>query len=193
MEITDIKNRSVATKGIVMANYSVTSSVFLRDFYSKNRQFASKTNREEATEKQLSTADSLALKKAIRALEDYDYGDGSTDDTDAANIKFYKTLKAFADTYNYSLDSSTSSSSKDIKKLGKKMQEFASKYEDELGDLGITFSSKGYMEVSASAVDNISKYNYGKTFSSTSSTKSNFLSELNTLTQKVYRRIDTYL
>ncbi len=176
-----------------MANYSVTSSVFLRDFYSKNRQFASKTNREEATEKQLSTADSLALKKAIRALEDYDYGDGSTDDTDAANIKFYKTLKAFADTYNYSLDSSTSSSSKDIKKLGKKMQEFASKYEDELGDLGITFSSKGYMEVSASAVDNISKYNYGKTFSSTSSTKSNFLSELNTLTQKVYRRIDTYL
>ena len=193
MEITDIKYRSVATKGIVMANYSVTSSVFLRDFYSKNRQFASKTNREEATEKQLSTADSLALKKAIRALEDYDYGDGSTDDTDAENIKFYKTLKAFADTYNYSLDSSTSSSSKDIKKLGKKMQEFASKYEDELGDLGITFSSKGYMEVSASAVDNISKYNYGKTFSSTSSTKSDFLSELNTLTQKVYRRIDTYL
>lgn len=193
MEITDIKDRSVATKGIVMANYSVTSSVFLRDFYSKNRQFASKANREEATEKQLSTADSLALKKAIRALEDYDYGDGSTDDTDAENIKFYKTLKAFADTYNYSLDSSTSSSSKDIKKLGKKMQEFASKYEDELEDLGITFSSKGYMEVSASAVDNISKYNYGKTFSSTSSTKSNFLSELNTLTQKVYRRIDTYL
>ncbi|MCR4673707.1 MAG: hypothetical protein K5675_01755 [Lachnospiraceae bacterium] len=176
-----------------MASYSITSSVFLRDFYSKNRQLAVKANRENATEKELSTADSLAMKKAIRALEDFDYGDGSDDDTDAENIKFYKTLKAFADTYNYTLDSSSSSSSSSIKSLSKKMKNFAEKYEEELGELGITFSEKGYMSVSASAIDNISEYTYGQRFSSTSTSKSDFLSDLSDVTKKIYRRIDTYL
>lgn len=176
-----------------MANYNVTSSAYLRNNYSAYRQLSIKANREEATQRQLSTADSLALKKAVRSLSDYNYNDGEDDDTDEENIKFYKTLKAFADTYNYTYDSSSSSSSDSIKSLSKKMKSFASKYEDELKDLGVTFNSKGYMEVSASAIDNIKESTYGEYFSKKSAYKSSFLDDLKDVSQKIYRRVDTYL
>ncbi len=176
-----------------MANYTVTSSAYLRNNYSAYRQLSIKASREEASQKELSTADSLALKKAIRSLSDYNYSDSEDDDTDAENIKFYKTLKAFADTYNYTYDSSSSSSSGSIKSLSKKMKNFAEKYEDELKELGITFNSKGYMEVSASAIDNIKESTYGEYFSKNSGYKSAFLDDLKDVTQKIYRRVDTYL
>ena len=176
-----------------MANYTVTSSAFLRNNYSAYRQMSIKASREEATQKQLSTADSLALKKAIRSLSDYEYNDEDTEDSDAENVKFYKTLKAFADTYNYTLDSSTSSSSDSIKSLGKKMKSFASQYEYELKELGIKFNSKGYMEISASAIDNIKQSTYGEAFSTSSAYKTKFLDDLKDVSQKIYRRIDTYL
>ena len=176
-----------------MANYNITASAFLRNNYSAYRQMSIKANRDEASPKELSTADSLALKKAIRSLSDYEYNDEDTEDSDAENVKFYKTIKAFADTYNYTLDSSTSSSSESIKALGKKMKNFSSKYEDELKELGIKFNSKGYMEISASAIDNIKQSTYGEAFSTGSAYKTKFLDELKDVTQKIYRRIDTYL
>lgn len=176
-----------------MADYTITSSAYLRNNYSAYRQMSIKASRDEATQKELSTADSLALKKAIRSLSDYKYNDEDAEDSDEENIKFYKTLKAFADTYNYTLDSSSSSASKSIKDLGKKMKSFASKYGDELSELGVKFNSKGYMEVSASAVDNIKQSTFGETFSSSSAYKTNFLNELNDVAKNVYRRIDTYL
>ena len=51
-----------------MANYNITASAFLRNNYSAYRQMSIKANRDEASQKELSTADSLALKKAIRSL-----------------------------------------------------------------------------------------------------------------------------
>ena len=176
-----------------MSSFSVTNSWYLRNNYKSDQALSKLANRSEVSESKLSAADSSALKRGIRALRDYKYEDAkkvSSKDTDTVlgKGKFYSTLKAFADTYNYTLDSSKKSSNQDIKKLSKSMQNIAKKYSSELDELGVTFDNKGYMSISASAVDNIKLSTYGEKFSD-----SDFLSDLEKNTQKIYRRIDTYL
>ncbi len=174
-----------------MSGYSITSSKYLRDFYLSDRELTKKASREKASERTVSLADSKALRRALRDLENYDYGDGSKDDTDNEKSTLYKHLKAFADTYNYTMDSSSSSSSSGIKAMSKKMKQFSEKYADELEDLGITFDQKGYMSIKPSAVDNLKRSTYGKAFSATSDSKSDFLKDLEGVASKIYRRIDT--
>ena len=174
-------------------SFSVTNSWYLRDNYKKNKELSRFANRDSASESTLSAADSAALKRGIKALKDYKYEDASkvsSKDTDTVlgKGKFFSTLKAFADTYNYTLDSGKNSSNPDIKKLSKNMKNIAQKYSEELDELGVTFDKKGYMSVSASAGDNIKLSTYGEKLGN-----SEFLSDLEKNTQKIYRRIDTYL
>ena len=176
-----------------MSNFSVTNNWYLRNNYKSDQTLSKLANRSEVSDSKLSAADSAALKRGIRALRDYKYEDShkvSSKDTDSVfgKSKFYSTLKAFADTYNYTLDSSKASSNDDIKKLSKSMKKIASKYSDELDQLGVSFDSKGYMSVSASAVDNINLSTYGDKLAD-----SDFLKDLEKNTQKIYRRIDTAL
>ena len=176
-----------------MSNFSVTNNWYLRDNYKANKELSKMANRSDVSGGKLSGADTSALKRGIRALRNYKYEDAkkvSSKDTDSVfgKSKFYNTLKAFADTYNYSLDSGRSSSNNDIKKLSKNMKSIASKYSDELDQLGVTFDSKGYMKISASAVDNIKLSTYGDKLAN-----SDFLKDLEKNTQKIYRRIDTSL
>ena len=176
-----------------MSNFTVTNNWYLRDNYKNNKDLSMMANRDGVSDTKLSGADSAALKRSIRALRDYKYEDAkkvSSKDTDSVlgKGKFYNSLKAFADTYNYTLDSGKNSSNNDIKKLSKNMKSIASKYSDELDQLGVTFDSKGYMKISASAVDNIKLSTYGERLG-----ESDFLKDLEKNTQKIYRRIDTYM
>ena len=181
------------TKGSVMSNFSVTNNWYLRNNYKTTKELSKLSNRSDVSEGKLAGADSLALKRGIRSLRDYKYEDAkkvSSKDTDTVlgKGKFYKTLKAFADTYNYSLDSGKNSSNADIKKLSKNMKKIAEKYSDELDELGVTFDSKGYMSISPSAVDHIKLSTYGEKLAD-----SDFLTDLENNTKKIYRRVDTYL
>ena len=176
-----------------MSNFSVTNNWYLRNNYKTDQALSKLANRSEVSESKLSAADSSALKRGIRALRDYKYEDAkkvSSKDTDSVlgKSKFYSTLKAFADTYNYTLDSGKNSSSSDIKKLSKNMKKIAEKYSSDLDELGVTFDNKGYMSISASAVDNIKLSTYGEKLAD-----SDFLKDLEKNTTKIYRRIDTYL
>ena len=174
-----------------MSSYTITSSKYLRDFYATDRTIAKKSARDEASKKDVISADAKALRRALRDLGDYDYGDEDTEDTDNEKNLFYKHLKAFADTYNYTLDSTSDASSSGIKSMSKKMKQFAEKYADELGDLGVTFDKKGYMSITPSAIDNIERSTYGKTFSASSDTQSDFFKDLESVASRIYRRIDT--
>ena len=175
------------------SSFSVTNSWYLRNNYKSDQALSKQSNRSDVSGSRLSAADSAALKRGIRGLRDYKYEDAkkvSSKDTDSVlgKSKFYSTLKAFADTYNYTLDSSKNSSNADVKKLSKSMKNIAKKYSDELDELGVSFDSKGYMSISASAVDNINLSTYGEKLAD-----SDFLRDLEKNTQKIYRRIDTYL
>ncbi len=151
------------------------------------------SNRDDVSNAKLSGADSAALKRSIRALKNYKYEDAkkvSAKDTNSVlgKSQYYNTLKAFADTYNYSLESGKESANSEIKKLSGNMKKIAKKYASELEELGVTFDKKGYMSVSASAVDNIRLSTYGEKLG-----ESDFLEDLEKNTQKIYRRIDARL
>ena len=103
-----------------MSNFSVNATYYLRNAYApNNRTLITEASRKKETNAKLSQADSNALKKAIRALEDYDYKKDESEVSSAEKTRFDKELRAFIDTYNYSMESSSKSSNRDIKKAGK--------------------------------------------------------------------------
>lgn len=173
-----------------MSNFSVNATYYLRNAYApNNRTLITETARKKETNSKLSQADSNALKKAIRALQDYDYTKDESDVTSAEKTRFDKELRAFIDTYNYSIESSSSSNSRDIKSAGKKLKELAKKYEDELSDVGITIKNNGYLNLSSSATSNLKLSAFGDMFSSSSG----FLKEARKYAGNIARHVDTYI
>lgn len=166
-----------------MASYNITSNVYLRELYSQNRSLATSTERAKVTITNRGAADAKALKKGISSLSSYDY-DAEIDD----ETKFYKTLKAFADTYNNTIESGTDLSNMDsrTKSIVKDIKKLQEKYEDELENYGLTFDKKGYMSINSLAMDNISPKNYKNVLGE----DSEFLSDLGKLQKKLSRRIN---
>ena len=150
------------------STYSVTANHWLRNLYTADRTLAVKSNRQTASVSALTAADQQALRNGIRALASYSYDNGSKDDTSSRKTDFYRNLKAFADAYNYTIDSGTSSGDSTLEKITKKIKTLSKKYSDQLGDYGVSFNSAGYMSVKSSAVNNIKVSNFEDTFGSDS-------------------------
>lgn len=173
-----------------MSNFSVNATYYLRNAYApNNRTLITETNRKKETTSKLSQADSNALKKAIRALQDYDYSKSESEVSSAEKTRFDKELRAFIDTYNYAMESSSKSTNRDIKNAGKSLKELAKKYEDELKDIGITKKTNGYLNLSSSATSNLKLSAFGDMFGSSS----NFLKEVRNYAGKIARHVDTYI
>lgn len=171
-----------------MSNYTVTNNLYLRNLYkSVDSSLAGKTARAEASKPKLIYADSSALQKGISSLADEDYGDPDEEDSKITKAEFYKKMKAFADSYNYTSDSSSSySTNRYAKNASKQMKALVKKYSDELEDLGVSFNDKGYMELSESAFDNIDEADFENTFGK----DSDFMKSLNSIAKKLNRHID---
>ena len=171
-----------------MSNFSVNTTSYLRNFYSPYRALITESAREQVSSSKLSEADSNALKQAIRALEDYNYMKDEDDVTTAEKTRFDRELRAFIDTYNYSIESSSNSSNRSIKKAGEGLKKLAEEYADELKDVGITVKKTGYLNLSSSATTNLRLSTFGDMFSSSSK----FLKKANEYAGKIYRHIDAY-
>lgn len=160
---------------------SVKNTLSLRNFYSSNRELVAKAKREEATKGGLSFADATALRKAVRALGDYDY---KNDDKDS----FHEKLKAFLDTYNYTLDSAADSNDQDAFNTGRKMKNLSRQYQSELSKLGISIDKDGYLSISESAKDNIGPSNYENLFGKSSG----YMSALSSYAKRIANHVNVY-
>ncbi|MGN0240982.1 MAG: hypothetical protein ACI4CS_04770 [Candidatus Weimeria sp.] len=171
-----------------MSNYTVTNNLYLRNLYkSVDSSLAGKTARADASKAKLVYADTTALQKGISVLADEDYGDPDEDDNAITKANFYKKMKAFADSYNYTLDSSSSyKTNSDAKKAAKQMKELVKEYGDDLDNLGISFDDKGYIKLSDSSFDNIDEAEFEDTFGK----DSDFMKSLNSIAKKLNRHID---
>lgn len=169
-----------------MSSYTVTNNVNLRDLYKgTDSSYSKMSTRRETAAGKLVFADTKALQKSISTLAAEDYGD-EEEDTTISKAAFYKKMKAFADTYNYTLDSSGSYRSSDSKSALRKMKSLQKQYSDEFEDLGITFTDDGYMQMSESAFDNIDESEFADMFGS----GSDFMSQLDSIARKLNRHID---
>ena len=120
---------------------NLTSNFFMKNFYRYNRNAIKVSGREEYNSTELSYEDSRALKRAVAKLASYDY----TEEENGDNI--VSTIEAFAETYNYALDSSSSEDS-DTYRQHKQLKALTEKYGDDLEDIGITIQKDGKLTIS---------------------------------------------
>ncbi|MBQ1604851.1 MAG: hypothetical protein II091_03885, partial [Lachnospiraceae bacterium] len=76
--------------------------------------------------------DSIALRRAVKRLADFDFEEEETSDIESR-------VRAFVDTYNYTTESMGKSDDKNIYKIGKEMKKLAEEYSSDLENVGITF------------------------------------------------------
>lgn len=173
-----------------MSNFSVNSNHYLRNMYvNTDRALASSSGRAEASTSKLNYADSLALKKAINALGDFDYEMDESDVTESYKTKFSKELRAFVDSYNYTVESGKASSNEDINRQARKMQKFSEKHKDTLESLGVTVKNNGYLSYDNTKASSLYLKSFGKAFSS----DSEYMQGISKYASSINNHVDAYV
>lgn len=164
-----------------MSGFSVANNITLRSYYATYRAFTTKSTRSSATTNQLNYADAQALRRAVQKLDDFDFETADKDDISSH-------VRAFIDTYNYTMDSAKSSTNSYATSTYKNLKNLASKYSKDLENIGIKENSSGYLTLSSSAVENIS----GSRFKSLLNKDSIFMKQLTTYAKRMANNIDYY-
>jgi hypothetical protein len=164
---------TIATTGVTLS-----SDFYLSNFYKDNRSARKSSGRSELTSTELSYEDARALRRAVKQLSSFSYSDEENKENIANSIS------AFASAYNNALSSSGSDSSSDVSRYAKQLKKLASKYSDELSDIGITIEKNGSMTVSTNLLSSASVDSLKKVFS-----KDN--TDLLKTTQQIARRLSS--
>lgn len=130
----------MSSKTTESTGISLSSTYYLRNFYSNNRSAFKASTRSDTPAKELSHEDSLALHRAAKALGSFHYSSSEN----KKNIT--STITAFLDTYNNTLDSASNSGSRTLQRYSKQLKKLTSKYADQLSDIGITVKSDGTLK-----------------------------------------------
>lgn len=138
MATTSSSSRTYNTES---SGVSLNSTFYLQNFYKTNRNLSKVSMRPDYNQTELSYEDSRALKRAATSLASFDY----SEDENGDNI--VSTIQAFAETYNNTLESSSSSDS-DTYRHNRQLKALTNKYGEELEDLGITIEEDGKLTIS---------------------------------------------
>lgn len=142
----------------VSSGTSLSSTYYLRNFYDNNTSAMKASSRSSFTKTELAYDDSLALHRAARKLKNYKYSDEENSDNIAG------TVMAFVSTYNNSIDSANDTSSSSMKRYSKLLKKLASKYSDELEDIGITIDKDGSLNANETLVKKADMDTFKKVF-----------------------------
>lgn len=126
-------------------NVNSISSIF-RSYYGTNREMRLESARKNSRNHDVVSADTRALKKALKDLEGLDFEKKDPDNTK----KIYNTINAFIDTYNNTVDSSKASASGSVSKRAAQLKEKVKGHEKELEAIGITVKNSGKLSVDKS-------------------------------------------
>lgn len=150
-----------------VANYS--ESQFYRFFYKGNENARISDNRSSMPKSSLITSDGNALSRAIKTLG------GIYESSGSSGKEIFNAVKAFASTYNNTLDSSGSTDYRDITNLRKSIRGLSSKQQKELEMIGITIKSSGKLSVDEDTLASSNPARVKKLFSE----DSDFMKQLN--------------
>ncbi len=162
-----------------MASFSIANTYALRNYYSYDRNLVVSSNRSDTTTEKLNYVDSVALRRSVDALKDYDFELANDDDMEVK-------IRGFIDSLNYTLQSSSSSSDYTVNKAYKKLSSVLSEYSSELENIGITQNSYGYYKLSSSAIKNISKSSFAEVLNK----DSDFMKAVSKYAKSIYRSIN---
>lgn len=158
---------------------TLSSSYYLRNFYSTNRDARTSSKRKEMDNHTLSLADGFALRRAIKQLGGSDFND----DNDT-NIR--SSVKAFIETYNNTLSSTSASSDHNLERNMKQLKSITSEYSDQLDKIGITVNEDGTMTSRDALFSSASLDKFKDLFSS----DSDFMQRASACAKRIQRRSD---
>ena len=159
---------------------SLSSSYYLRRFYSANTDAKTSASRKQYSNTALSNADARALRRAIKNLGSFTY-----DDDNSTNIR--NSVSAFIDTYNNLLASSGSSEDRRMQQTYKSMKKLTSEYADELDKIGITVSKDGTLKKRTDLFANADISKFEKLFSK----DTDYMQRISAYTRRVQKRSET--
>ena len=166
-----------------MSLFSVANTYNLRTNYGTYHAYSTAKGREnESSVSKLNYVDSIALRRAVKRLADFDFEEEETSDIESR-------VRAFVDTYNYTTESMGKSDDKNIYKIGKEMKKLADEYSSDLDNVGITFDSNGYMKMSSTAAKTIKPAKMEKMFGK----DSEFMKKLSSISNKISKKVNIYL
>lgn len=166
-----------------MSLFSVANTYNLRTNYGTYHAYSTAKGREnESSVSKLNYVDSIALRRAVRRLADFDFEEEETSDIESR-------VRAFVDTYNYTTESMGKSDDKSIYKIGKEMKKLAEEYSSDLENVGITFDSNGYMKMSSTAAKTIKPAKMEKMFGK----DSEFMKKLSSISNKISKKVNIYV
>lgn len=151
-----------AITNTTISNYNY----LLRNCYSSNRNARKAVYRTTFSKEELISADSNALKKIARNLKDLDYS--------AENgVNVYNNVKAFVESYNNLIESTSDSNSGKLERVQKNLKKLVKEYADELEEIGIKASASGGLKLDEKTLLSASPSKVSKVFSSSGSFTSN--------------------
>ncbi len=161
---------------------SLSSTYYLRNFYTANRDARTSSKRKEMTSGALSQADATALHRAAKKLRTFNYDD---DTTDSANI--YGSLTAFIQTYNNTLSSGNKSDDSSLNRYSKYLKSLSKEHSDDLSKIGITVNSDG----SLTANDNLLKSAKVSKVKTLFSDDAEYITKVNRYSKKMAEKADS--
>lgn len=125
----------------ISSGVNLSSTFYLRNFYKNDQTAFKSSSRKEISSGKLSHEDALALRRAAKALKDFEF----TDDELESNL--LGSVDAFIKTYNNNLESSGGKNTSDLKRYAKQLKNLSSSHAEELEDIGITINKDGSLKL----------------------------------------------
>lgn len=129
-------------------NFSITNNYVLRKDYGEYRSYVKTSARKSAPAHKLIIADSSALYRAAKELMDSEYSDAKDPTESGGPVAGYaKKLKAFVDSYNNTLQSTSQKTDAAARRFMKKLKSLTSDHARELENYGISVADDGTLSI----------------------------------------------
>ena len=161
---------------------SLSSNFYLRSFYTSNRTAGTASKRRQLTNSELTLADSMALRRAVKKLGTLEFSEEN--DADIRNA-----VKAYITTYNNAVTSTSHSGDRTLERAQKQLKSIAKEYASDLDKMGITVNDDGTLTRRDSLFSNASLSKFEKLFSK----DSDFMQRTAACARKIERQSDNLI
>lgn len=161
---------------------SLSSNFYLRSFYTSNRTAGTASKRRQLTNSELTLADSMALRRAVKKLGTLEFSEEN--DADIRNA-----VKAYITTYNNAVTSTSHSGDRTLERTQKQLKSIAKEYASDLDKMGITVNDDGTLTRRDSLFSNASLSKFEKLFSK----DSDFMQRTAACARKIERQSDNLI
>lgn len=167
----------MANTAFIGLGTTLSTNFYIRNFYQKNISARSESTRSTMSNTELSFADGVALRRAVKRLGSFEYSEDH--DTDIRN-----SVLAYLKTYNNALSSTSASDDQSLQRYSKQLKKLSQEHADELDKIGITVNSDG----SLTSRESLFKTASLKKFKSLFSRDSDFMQRSSALSRRISRR-----